>query len=94
MARQGPQNQVPAQVSGLQEPCLLFSRKTRKKVVSLHLLALGAVLIAERIVVIRVPCWRFLFSLRSDFLSVLTRIVPCVGGLYALLVLPAGAQAL
>ena len=34
---------------------------------SLHLLALGAVLIAERIVVIRVPYWRFLFSYRSDF---------------------------
>ena len=68
--------------------------RLEKKVVSLHLLVPGAVLIAERIAVIRVPCRRFLFSLHSDFLSVLTRIVPCVGGLFALLVLPAGAQAL
>ena len=47
MARQGPQNQVPVQVSGPQEPCLLFYRRPQEKVASLHLLALGAVLIAN-----------------------------------------------
>ena len=94
MAHQGPQHQSPRRFKAYKNLISFLPERLEKKVVSLHLLVPGAVLIAERIVVIRVPCQWFLFSLRSNFLSVLTRIVPCVGGLFALLVLPAGAQAL
>ena len=44
----------------------LFPERLEEKVASLHLLALGPVLIAERIVVIRVPYWRFLLGNRCS----------------------------